>query len=62
MANMGSSVGTSFTMTQSTGAQLTSDLTKGAIQGMSAYMQKKIKQVKVVLKAGYRVMLMPKAD
>ncbi|MDH6311166.1 conjugative transposon TraM protein [Dysgonomonas sp. PFB1-18] len=62
MANMGSSVGTSFTMTESTGAQLTSDLTKGAIQGLSAYMQKKIRQVKVTLKSGYRVMLMPKAN
>lgn len=62
MANMGNSVGTSFTMTESTGAQLTSDLTKGAIQGLSAYMQKKIREVKVTLKSGYRVMLMPKAN
>jgi len=62
MANMGNSVGTSFTMTESTGAQLTSDLTKGAIQGLSAYMHKKIKQVKVTLKSGYQVMLMPKAN
>jgi len=60
MANMGNSVGTSFTMTESAGAQLTSDLTKGTIQGLSAYMQKKIKQVKVNLKSGYQVMLMPK--
>ena len=60
IANMGNSVGTSFTMTQSTGAQLASDLSKGAIQGVSAYMQKKIRQVKVTLKSGYRVMLMPK--
>lgn len=60
VANMGNSVGTSFTMTQSAGAQLTSDLSKGAIQGVSAYMQKKIRQVKVTLKSGYRVMLMPK--
>lgn len=60
IANMGNSVGTSFTMTQSAGAQLTSDLSKGAIQGLSAYMQKKIRQVKVTLKSGYRVMLMPK--
>ncbi len=59
-ANMGQSVGSSFTMTQSAGAQLASDLSKGAIQGISAYMQKKIKQVKVTLKTGYRVMLMPK--
>lgn len=60
IANMGNSVGTSFTMTESTGAQLTSDLTKGTIQGLSAYMQKKIKQIKVTLKSGYKVMLMPK--
>lgn len=62
VANMGNSVGTSFTMTQSTGAQLTSDLSKGAIQGVSAYMQKKIRQIKVTLKSGYRVMLMPKTN
>ena len=60
IANMGNSMGTSFTMTQSAGAQLSSDLSKGAIQGLSAYMQKKIRQVKVTLKSGYRVMLMPK--
>lgn len=60
IANMGSSVGSSFTMTQSAGAQLTSDLSKGAIQGVSTYMQKKIRQVKVTVKSGYRVMLMPK--
>lgn len=60
VANMGGSLGTSFTMTQSTGAQLASDLSKGAIQGVSAYMQKKIKLVKVTLKSGYKVMLMPK--
>lgn len=62
VANMGSSVGSSFTMTQSAGAQLTSDLSKGAIQGVSAYMQKKIRQVKVTVKSGYRVMLMPKSN
>lgn len=62
VANMGNSMGTSFTMTQSTGAQLASDLSKGAIQGVSAYMQKKIKQIKVTLKSGYRIMLMPKGN
>jgi len=61
IANMGNSVGTSFTMTKSMGAQLTSNLTKGTIQGLSAYMQRKIRQVKVTLKSEYRVMLMPKA-
>lgn len=62
VANMGNSVGTSFTITDDAGAQITSDLTKGAIQGVSQYMQQKIRQVKVHLKSGYRVMLMPKAD
>lgn len=59
VANMGNSVGTSFTMTQSTGAQLTSDLTKGLIQGTSQYMNKKIKQVKVKIKSGYKMLLLP---
>ncbi len=59
-ANMGSSAGTSFTMTQSASQQMASDLTKGVIQGASAYMQKKIRQIKVTLKSGYKIMLMPK--
>lgn len=62
VANMGNSVGTSFTMTQSTGAQLTSDLTKGLIQGTSQYMNKKIKQIKVRLKSGYKMFLLPKEN
>ena len=62
VANMGNSVGTSFTMTQSTGAQLTSDLTKGLIQGTSQYMNKKIKQVKVRVKSGYKMFLLPKEN
>lgn len=61
-ANMGSSVGSSFTITDNMGAQITSDLTKGAIQGVSQYMQKKIRQVKVHLKSGYRVLLLPKQN
>jgi conjugative transposon TraM protein len=61
-ANMGSSVGSGFTITDNAGAQITSDLTKGAIQGVSQYMQKKIRQVKVHLKGGYRVLLLPKTN
>jgi conjugative transposon TraM protein len=61
-ANMGSSVGSGFTITDNAGAQITSDLTKGAIQGVSQYMQKKIRQVKVHLKSGYRVLLLPKTN
>ncbi|MBK5719564.1 conjugative transposon protein TraM [Dysgonomonas sp. Marseille-P4677] len=61
-ANMGSSVGTSFTITDNAQEQITADLTKGAIQGVSQYMQKKIRQVKVHLKGGYRVLLLPKQN
>lgn len=62
VANMGNSVGTSFTMTQNAGAQLASDLTKGLVQGTSQYMTKKIKQVKVHLKSGYKLLLLPKEN
>lgn len=59
-ANMGNSVGTSFTMNQNAGEQITSDLTKGLMQGASQYMTKKIRQVKVKLKSGYKLYLLPK--
>jgi conjugative transposon TraM protein len=58
-ANMGGSMGTSLSLAQNAGAQIASDLTKGAVQGVSAYMQKKIKMVKVHLKAGHKILLFP---
>ena len=45
-----------------TGAQLASDLGKGLIQGTSQYIAKKMRTVKVHLKAGYRVMLYQEKD
>lgn len=59
-ANMGQSMGTSISITSNASTQIASDLTRGLIQGTSQYMQKKIKQVKVNIKSGYRIMLMPK--
>lgn len=61
-ANMRNNVGTNFTMNQSTGQQITSDLTKGLMQGASQYMTKKIRQVKVNLKSGYKLYLLPKEN
>lgn len=58
-ANMGNSVGQSFTMTQSAGAQIASDLTKGTIQGASQLFAKKIRMVKINLKAGHKILLYP---
>lgn len=56
-ANLGQNLGTTVSITnQSAGDQLLSELGKGAIQGVSQYVSKKIRTVKVHLKEGYRVM------
>lgn len=57
-ANMGASLGTSVSITnQGAGDQLLTELGKGAIQGASQYISKKMKVVKVHLKAGYNILL-----
>ena len=56
-ANMGSSLGSSINFSTNAGAQLASDLGKGVVQGTSQYIAKKMRTVKVHLKAGYKVML-----
>lgn len=56
-ANMGTSMGSSISLTTDTKAQLASDVGKGLINGVSQYLGKKMRTVKVHLKAGYRVML-----
>lgn len=62
VANMGSSLGSSINISTDAGAQLASDLGKGLIQGTSQYIAKKMRTVKVHLKAGYRVMLYQPED
>lgn len=59
-ANLGSSAGSSFMISDNAGSQLAADLGKGLIQGASQYVSKKMQTVKVTLKAGYRVLLLPK--
>ena len=56
-ANMGGSLGSTINISTNAGAQLASDLGKGLIQGTSQYIAKKMRTVKVHLKAGYKVML-----
>ena len=56
-ANMGGALGSSINISTNAGAQLASDLGKGLIQGTSQYIAKKMRTVKVHLKAGYKVML-----
>ena len=60
-AGMGQGIGSSFSITQNAGQQVAADLSKGIIQGTSAYLSKKVKQVKVHLKSGYKVFLLPKS-
>ena len=61
-ANMGSSLNSSINISSNAGAQLASDLGKGVIQGVSQYISKKMRTVKIHLKAGYKVMLYQKED
>lgn len=59
-AGAGQQMGTSINISQSTSQQLVGDLSKGLIQGTSQYLSRKVKQVKVKLKAGHRIFLLPK--
>lgn len=60
-ANLGGNLGTTINLNQqSAGDQLLTDLGKGAIQGASQYISKKMRIVKVHLKAGYNLMLYQK--
>ena len=56
-ANMSSTMGSSINISTNTGAQIASDVGRGLINGVSQYLTKKMRTVKVHLKAGYQVML-----
>lgn len=56
-ANMGSAVGSSVSISTDAGAQVVSEVGRGLLNGVSQYLTKKVRTVKVHLKAGYRVML-----
>ena len=56
-ANMGSTMGSSINISTDAGAQIASDLGRGLINGVSQYLTKKMRTVKVHLKSGYKVML-----
>lgn len=57
VAGMGTSAGGSMNFSTDAGAQLAADLGKGLIQGTSQYFAKKMRTIKVHLKAGYKVLL-----
>jgi conjugative transposon TraM protein len=58
-ANAGTSAGTSISFSQNAGQQLAADVGRGVIQGTSQYFSKKVRVVKVHLKAGHQVFLLP---
>ncbi len=60
LANMGNTGGSSFTLNRSAGQQLTSDMTRGLIQGVSGYFSKKVTAQKATLKQGYQLFLVSK--
>lgn len=60
VANMSQTSGTNIMMTQSAGQQIAADLSRGVVQGLSGYFQKRVRQLKVTVKAGHQVLLIPK--
>lgn len=60
VANMSQSSGTNIMMTQSAGQQIASDLTRGVVQGVSGYFQRKVRTPKVTVKAGHQILLVVK--
>ena len=57
-ANIGGSMGTSFTFASSAKDQIISEAARGVMQGASQLLQKKLRTVKVTLKGGYRLFLL----
>lgn len=60
VGNMSQSSGTNIMMTQSAGQQIASDLTRGVVQGVSGYFQRKVRMPKVSVKAGHQILLVAK--
>ena len=56
-ANVGGSMGTSFTFSSSAKDQIISEVTRGVMQGAGQLLQKKLRTIKVTLKGGYRLFL-----
>ena len=56
-ANIGGSVGTSFTFASTAKDQIISEAARGVMQGASQLLQKKLRTLQVTLKGGYRLFL-----
>lgn len=60
IADVGSNMGSSISVTHSAGQQVAMDLSRGLIQSGTQLLSKKIRAVRITLKAGYKVLLVPK--
>jgi conjugative transposon TraM protein len=61
-SSLASSTGSSIMISDNAGSQLAADLGKGLIQGASQFVSKKMSTVRVTIKAGYQVLLLPKSN
>lgn len=59
-ANMSQSSGMNISMSRSAGQQITGDLSRGLIQGVSGFFSKKLRAMKVTLNAGLPILLLTK--
>ena len=62
VANMGTSAGTSINLSNDAGKQFAADMGRNVIQGVSQFTAKKLREIKVHLKAGYRVYLVSEGN
>ncbi len=61
-SQMAQSAGSSITITDDAGSQFAADIGKSLIQGASQYVSKKMSVVKVIVKANYAILLLPKTQ
>jgi conjugative transposon TraM protein len=61
-SSLASSSGSSIMISDNAGSQLAADMGKGLIQGASQFVSKKMSTVRVTIKAGYQVLLLPKSN
>ena len=60
VANMSQTSGTNIMMTQSAGQQIAADLSREGSTGTIWLFSKRVRQLKVTVKAGHQVLLLPK--
>lgn len=61
-STLASSTGSGIMISDNAGSQLAADLGKGLIQGASQFISKKMSTVRVTIKAGYQVLLLPQTN